>query len=219
MRKIDLRAVKRTAIALVLLATSPFAFAEQPLDAQDSERSVANTLNEIVEKKICEFSDSESSPSCYGRCVVTSKTDKFTDEASHFIECYEPPSGIREEYMQLGYIMPGLLLRSDSLSMSCDRGVSLQPWVRSQFHSGTHTRVRYRFDKHDHVEQNWMFNSYGNFAIYEMTNSEWSEFLHKIASSDQLIFEVGDAEGRINFGVQTNDALAEFASRCDVETN
>ena len=219
MRKFDLEAVKRTAIALVLLAMLPFAVAEQFIDAQSSERSVANTLDEIVEKRLRENHRPESSPSFYGRCVVTSKTDKFTDDVFHSIMCYEPPSWTLEEYMETGFIRAGLLLRSDSLGMSCDRGVLLQPWVRSQFHSGTHTRVRYRFDKHDHVEQNWMFNSYGNFAIYEMTNSEWSEFLHKIASSDQLIFEVGDAEGRINFGVQTNDALAEFASRCDIEIN
>ena len=133
----------------------------------------------------------------YGKCLVVSEIDEFEDKMLfHLLFC----NGRTDEW----------------LSVSCNEFknvLSLKP-TGSHFPYEEQTKVRYRFDKHKYVTERWFWENNRQTANYEAGDSELNRFLHRIASSERLIFGIGNVRGEINFGAETADAVDDFKGRC-----
>ena len=219
MREIGFNVIGRAVIALALIPMMPVSVADQSSIDQSSKSSFEDMLDRAAENKLRQMNDIESAPKFYGRCVVTSETDKFSDAVSHSLTCYELAS-VSEWYLTKFGLMVENFINSSRLTAYCD-GICLTPSTTPLFSSGGEVEVRYRFDGSDHVKDNWLiFSGYGSvFSCSPGTYPEQLGFLRSVASSARLIFDVGGGEGEINFRPQTNDAVADLSSRCRIDIN
>lgn len=216
MRVIDLNTIEYAGIVcvLVLMLSIQRALASEAMHSLPSQyqaMSDDDRIDEVVESKLRSMYDAESSPGFHGRCVVTSKTDKFTDKASHSLWCVNVGDYVKNYGLDVS-----TLLHSSSLMVSCD-AIFLRPRARPMYKFGERTSVRYRFDQQKFVGQDWSLGFEGESAFSSITDAELSEFLRNVMSSSLLIFDVGGGEGQIEFGKKSRNAVEDIARRCGVE--
>lgn len=133
----------------------------------------------------------------YGSCLVVSNIDEFEDRVLfHMLSCAGPTG--------------------EWLSVSCNEFKNLMSVKPAEPHFSYEelVNIRYRFDRHAHVTERWFWKNNRQTANYEASDPERDNFLHRIASSGQLIFGIGNTRGEIDFGAKTADAVNDFKSRC-----
>lgn len=134
----------------------------------------------------------------YGRCVVTTEVDEITDRQAHMVGCVGN--------------------NGEMLSIMCTEFknvISLKP-AEFLFHYEDMVHVQYRFDKLDHVQEDWFWNSRTGFANNDIADMPRDRFLHKMASAKRIVFRVEYERGAINFEDETSNSVNDFKSRCSL---
>ena len=201
MQGISAKTVGVLAIVLVSNVMLPAAIAEQSLLEETlSEETIKRIFQEILRR---EHSSNSVGFELYDLCVVKSNIDPFTDSTTiHSLSCFS-------------------LSGRSALLVMCQASerprvvIKLKP-ESTKLYFEERIRIRYRFDKHDHVETSWFWDNETGSAGEALSYREVSGFLRSMAIADHLIFQTGDERGAIGFGEKTNDAVKDFTSRCPV---
>ncbi len=81
-----------------------------------------------------------------------------------------------------------------------------------QFHIDEHIHVIYRWGKKKPVEGNWSWRSKGNALV--RSDKTVDQFLDGMATTDRLIFQLGDEKGIVNIGEAERAAIPDLKARC-----
>lgn len=142
----------------------------------------------------------------YGYCAVATIVDAFTDAETHRVYCSYDDSG--NDFM----------VEQDATWLDCygtDRWVVYLELGDLLFHVDDTVDVKYRFDKRTVGEGNWNWDGEDGYA-YSFSSAIAVEFRDGIATSDRLVFQIGDEKrGTIAFLDEDMNAAFDFQDRCD----
>ena len=135
----------------------------------------------------------------YGNCLVQTQRDDFTDKViSHQFICFGTGPGSRS-------------LGSYGFVLSCgdDNGVVLLGGV--QFHLKERIRVRYRWGKKEAQQAHWQWV---NEVALWVGAPIVDRFLDGMATTERLIYEVGDERGVVAISDAERAGIQDFNQRC-----
>ena len=140
-----------------------------------------------------------SNEEVFGTCSVVTEIDEFTDEVTHILACWEGQRMLVAACFEDGRRRVGF-----------SRGAS---HFKEQ---GDRLRVRYRFDKGEVFDQNWIALS-SDLAVSEQPQ-DVAYFVQELHGADTVAFEIDGERERITLSeANTVGAINELIERCREE--